>query len=56
MLAHDIQENKAVALEVIISEQEQGEHERAMQTEIMQTVGFNRFIQPGYVSSYFLPS
>jgi hypothetical protein len=55
-LAHDIQENKAVALKVIISEQERGEHERDMQIVIIQTVGFNRFNQPGYVSSYFVLS
>jgi hypothetical protein len=36
-LAHDIQQNKAVALKVAISGQ-QGEHERAMQDEIIRTV------------------
>lgn len=36
-LAHDIQQNKAMALKVAISGQE-GEHERAMQDEIIRTV------------------
>jgi hypothetical protein len=39
-------ENETVALRVIIFEQQQGEHERAMQTEITQAMGY---IQPGYV-------